>query len=332
MTYACRIERDSISPLGDRLTTFVVTFPRVALAEVFTHRVVSTSHGYEEVAYCDRTTTPDISKNSASSRAIPFARMVRGVIGDPYMPEWTENQAGMQGKGMLELDSQWRRSDQTWRSAMEVMVGHAQTLHTDGIHKQDCNRLLEPWAWVTQVMTATQWDNFFALRCHHMAFPPFRRIARMMFLARRESVPTQLDYDQWHLPFVPLAEQMAFHMAPGAIVAARDARMVFPPLVRQSVARCAWVSYENHDKDATQEAVDRTFDRLCNDDIAHMSPFESQATPMRPGLARERQELRSNLNGWLQARKLISTECVRNYAPSDEEVASWGITDWRTGL
>lgn len=330
MAYYCRVERDSISPSGDRLTTFVVTYPRVLLAEIKTHRVISTSHGYEEVTYCEGTTTPDISKNSASSRAIPFTRMVKAVTDDPYVPEWTLNQPGMQG-GVMDDRRIKLNGDNDCRWLLDRTTETAERLHRYGIHKQDCNRYLEPWAWVTQVLTGSAWDNFFALRCHHMAYPPFRRIARMMYLARRDSTPTPLDYDRWHLPFVPPAEQMAFRMSPGAVVGPSEARMVFPPIMRQSVARTAWVSYENHDKNATQEACDRTFDRLCNDELFHAGPFEAQATPMRPGLVQTRPELRSNLNGWLQARKLIATECVRDYRPSDEEVASWRINDPQTG-
>lgn len=34
MGYACRVERDSMSPDGVHLTSFVITFPRAVLAEV----------------------------------------------------------------------------------------------------------------------------------------------------------------------------------------------------------------------------------------------------------------------------------------------------------
>jgi thymidylate synthase ThyX len=329
MAYYCRVERDSVSPVGDRLTTFVVTYPRSCIAEVKTHRIISQSNGYEEVTYCEGTTTPDISKNSASSRAIPFARMVKAVTDSPYVPEWTANQKGMQGGPLTNKDTK-TNVDTEWRDIMEECSHSATYMHNQGIHKQDCNRLLEPFAWVTQVLTSSAWDNFFALRCHHMAYPPFRRIARMMYLARRNSTPTPLDYGQWHLPFVPMSDQSKFLCHPGMVLRPADAHLM-PCPIRHSAARCAWVSYENHDKDGGPEALDRTFSRMFADDIGHFSPLEHQATPMRPGLAATRPELRSNLNGWLQARKLIATECVRDYSPTDEEVASWGINDPMTG-
>lgn len=46
---------DSINQYGNRITSFVITFPRIVLAEFNTHRA--------------------LSRNSASSRAIPFNKM-----------------------------------------------------------------------------------------------------------------------------------------------------------------------------------------------------------------------------------------------------------------
>ena len=96
MGYYARIERDSMSPEGVRLVSFIISFSRTTLAEICTHRTVYDSWN-NEVSLCERTTTIDISKNSASSRAIPFNRMVDKVKNDPYMPMWSTQQKGMQG-------------------------------------------------------------------------------------------------------------------------------------------------------------------------------------------------------------------------------------------
>jgi hypothetical protein len=77
MTHAAKILADSLSPDGVRLTTMEITFPRIVLAEFNTHRV--------------------LSRNSASSRAIPVEKMLRMVQENPYIPEsWGKNQKGMQ--------------------------------------------------------------------------------------------------------------------------------------------------------------------------------------------------------------------------------------------
>lgn len=324
--YQCRVERDSISPQGSRLTTFVIRFPRVVLAETVTHRVNSDAWGDCEISWCERTTDKSISKNSASSRAIPFERMRDGILADPYMPQWTLNQRGMQGAALTN-EALIATANLTWTKALEFMAAQAAHLHSIGIHKQDCNRLLEPWAWVTQVVTSSRWDNFFALRCHHAAHPAFRTIARMMFLSRRKSVPTPLRYGQWHLPFVPHADQMAFqwepvvqYLEPGENFTRFKTKDTLPDPIKFSAARCAWVSYENHDKDGAPEQMLKTFDRLVAEVPVHASPVEHQATPSEPFGHRP-----SNLTGWIQARKLLPHEEVKEYNPGPDEVASWGL-------
>lgn len=314
--YECRVERDSISPLGKRLTTFVITFPRVVLAETVTHRMDSDNWGDFEVSFCERTTTKDISKNSASSRAIPFPKMLERIKNDPYMPKWTLNQKGMQGNYSDSAVSDI--ANNIWENAKNQMISYANDLHDLGIHKQDCNRLLEPWAWVTQVVTSSSWDNFFALRCHNAAHPAFRHIARMMFLQRRKSKPTQLEYGQWHLPFVSLDVQNMFVWHP-------QSHMNEPlhDLIKFSAARCAWVSYENHEKEGTPDQMLRTFDRLVAEIPIHASPCEHQGTPLNPADKWAESNWRSNLVGWIQARKLIKYESIQNFNPSEEEISQW---------
>lgn len=69
---------DSVGPNGNRITSIIVTFPRFILAELNTHRL--------------------FSKNSASSRAIPFKTMLESVTNDPFIPiAWQKDHPGMQG-------------------------------------------------------------------------------------------------------------------------------------------------------------------------------------------------------------------------------------------
>ena len=73
-----KIIADSINQQGDRITTYLLTFPRFILAELNTHRM--------------------FSRNSASSRAIPFEKMVKMVQEDPFIPiAWQKDHKGMQG-------------------------------------------------------------------------------------------------------------------------------------------------------------------------------------------------------------------------------------------
>lgn len=360
--YRAEILADSLHPSSSRLQTFLIEFPRCVIAEVVTHRRNYDLWGGEFAVY-ERTTTPDISKNSASSRAIPVARMIRKVMDDPYVPDrFGAAGKGMQSHGWLTMSNhdmvgaQWlkARDNAVTRAVLMLSEGDrddlyltlrkagaeeaaelvAEQVHTPSpsvsVHKEFVNRLLEPWAWVTQVVTSAHWDNFFALRCHETCHPAFRRVARMMYLARLKSEPAALDYGEWHLPFGPQKptneDNMGFFWeAPAAPYATHEeAKAGVPVELWRSVARCAWTSYENSDKVATDEVVMSTVDRLIGSRPVHASPAEHQAMCAKVELGDPSQAMPSNFgDGWLQLRKLLPQERCDRYEPTAEEVAAW---------
>src|SRR3990172_7255224 len=72
------IVADSLSPQGDRLISVLATFPRIILSEINTHRM--------------------LSKNTSSSRAIPFEKMLEAIKTNPFIPiAWQKDHKGMQG-------------------------------------------------------------------------------------------------------------------------------------------------------------------------------------------------------------------------------------------
>jgi len=340
--YSAKIILDSISPRGNRLVTAELEFPRVVLAEVLTHRCSYDSWGYEE--WGERTKTRDISKNSASSRTIPLHRMIKMVMDDPYIPEkFSKNGPGMQAAGWLDGISH-DRARSRWLDARDNAIIQAIAMLNEvdratcfakvpdvarfyadvnaivapefSVHKQDVNRLLEPWGWVKQIVTATEWPNFFALRCDRAAHPAFAKVARMLYLAYRKSTPTPVPEGEWHLPYVSAWEQQNLSLDQQKDI---------------SAARCAWVSYWPPDAvegEATDyEKVKRTVNKLTTSRPGHFSPFEHQASPMSTYQEHYHPEWRSNLKGWLQLRKLMPEECATEYNPSEEEIASWGLGD-----
>lgn len=152
---SAKIVADSINLYGNRITTFVLTFPRYILAEINTHRA--------------------FSRNSASSRAIPFKKMVRSIETDPFIPiAWMKEHTGMQGNeyfddsdmdanGLVPMSD---RLTELWLHARDHAVINAKRLNEKGLTKQMCNRLLEPYMWQTAIVTATEWENFLAQRAH----------------------------------------------------------------------------------------------------------------------------------------------------------------------
>ena len=155
-----KIVADSISPKGNRITTFLLTYPRFIHSELMTHRM--------------------FSRNSASSRAIPFEKMVKMVEEDPFIPiAWQKDHKGMQGTEYWNdediypiLGNSYSISAKVhfrneWLAARDYAILSANHMSAMKLTKQLCNRLLEPFMWHTVLVTATEYDNFFDLRCSH---------------------------------------------------------------------------------------------------------------------------------------------------------------------
>lgn len=136
---------DSKNEFGDRITTMVVTFPRFILAELNTHRM--------------------LSRNSASSRAIPYEKMLYSVENNPFIPiAWQKDHKGMQGNSYFDG---WRAKvcELGWKAASKSAIFFSKKLSKLNVTKQLCNRILEPFMYHTVIITATEWENMFALRC-----------------------------------------------------------------------------------------------------------------------------------------------------------------------
>lgn len=310
--YECKLILHSISPEGVELLTYEIVFPRIVLAEVVTHRILS-GDPQAELLLPERTSLKGLSKNTASSRAIPFTRMVEAVKADPYIPErWSRNGRGMQESGWLD-EAGSREATAVWLRARDAAVCYATRLHAIGVHKQEVNRLLEPWAWTRQILTGTEWNNFFALRTDKDAHPAFRTIARMMYLAYQASEPVEVDHKCWHAPYVGQGSLKELSQKTG--IPEED-------VLKVSAARCAWVSYDPPGVDGF--SVDRaraTFDKLMGGRLKHASPVEHQAHPALPSSISYR--WRSNFRGWVQYRKYFSNENVSRFYPTPEELKGW---------
>lgn len=217
------------------------------------------------------------SRNASSSRAIPIEKMLEQVEVSPAMPiHWGKNQPGMQAReevrniGLAKFD---------WRLASQSAVAKARVLRIGGLHKQIINRVLEPFQWIKVIVTATEWQNFFDLRRHPDAQPEIQELAHQMKKAMDSSSPDVLEHGEWHLPYVNKDNFVTYFREVD-----EDNKQVtgfqLEEAIKCSVARCARVSYLNHDN--TNPNVDKDIalaDMLL--EAGHMSPFEHQATPMK---------------------------------------------------
>ena len=284
---SAEVVADSLDSRGNRLTSLLITFPRIILAEINTHRM--------------------LSKNTSSSRAIPFNKMVEAVQNNPFIPiAWQKHHLGMQGNDYITRDYDIAMAQTRWLRARDEAINNAQILNSEviGVTKQLCNRLLEPFMWTTMLITGSRegWDNFFKLRC-----PVYQPVANttetfkskrdaekrfgdltgvdwfkinkgqaeihMMALAEaiydciQESVPKQLKENQWHVPFIDRFESYS-NKEDGSDFDLND--------IKISVALAARTSYTivGEEKEIDYQKMIELHDRLLSQDPPHSSPME----------------------------------------------------------
>lgn len=261
---------DSVSEkTGQRLTTFQLRYQRYLHPEYMTHRV--------------------FSRNASSSRAIPVAKILEQVSTSPAAPiHWGVNQPGMQAKEELEVEKRLE-AQKLWGAAAICAVEIAKKMEALGLHKQVTNRILEPFQFISVIMTATDFENFFELRCHTDAQPEIKVLADMMNEAYRNNSPQLLRAGEYHLPYINSEEWNQFSIE---------------ELTKFSVARCARVSYLTHDKKIPKPEEDiKLYTRLVGSKPIHASPTEHQA---RIPVSGEQTTLNGNFsNGFIQFRKCL---------------------------
>lgn len=288
--YACKIVEDNLCvQTNSRLTTFAVTYPRFVHSELMTHRM--------------------FSRNSASSRAIPNTKLTRMIEEDPVLPVWFgKNQSGMQAPE--EVDEEViEKAKKIILTQRDNALAASRELTELGLHKQIANRYVEPWMWITVLVTSSEWDNFFGLRTDKSivqlpgdkdsilntrgfnpkfpAQPEIQVIARMMWEMYVSYIPKEVEVGYYHTPYITDEERYVLPL---------DERM------KISVARCARVSYLNHDGTQDPEADKKLYTRLSS--AGHWSPFEHVAQAQNTG------DRFGNFFGWRQYRKMFMNENI----------------------
>lgn len=257
---------------GARIFTYHLRYWRAIHAELMTHRV--------------------FSRNAGSSRAKPVKKVLQQAWNDPAGPQhWGSNQPGMQAGAEL---TGWRlwAAKKLWAGASKAACFFAWGMMKIGLHKQVANRALEPYQYIDVLVTSTEWQNFFDLRCHKDAQPEFQSLARdmaweMTIYKMDEQNARRLKPGEWHLPYVldeerslPLNLQLAL-----------------------STARCARVSYEPFDGNASHEKELERFEKLVGSEPRHASPCEHQAMAAANGVTS-----RNFTGGWIQHRMMVENK------------------------
>lgn len=317
------IVKDSLNSDNERLITMITRFPRCILPEVNTHRV--------------------FSRNSASSRARNVRTTIGGVMKEPYIPIFSENHKGMSGE-IITDDNKVKEATRLWleardkavESELKLLIGDKPVKADDyetildnyyecvynsnineiddswsgalNIHKQNANRLIEPFMWHEALITSSYWDNFYNLRISDFAQPEIHALACLMLSAATASEPVRR---MAHIPFVN-DDCLTVDNINGK--SWNDIRNI----LMSSASECARISYNDRSHLANKEDNTILAERLLKD--GHMSPLEHQALDintfkrllnMMPKEVREHCNNKNNLlkgnlsDGWVQNRHIL---------------------------
>lgn len=264
---------------GDRIVTIVARFPRCILAEVNTHRV--------------------FSRNSASSRARSMKQTIHDIMSDTFVPLFTKNKKGMSGD-FLSFDDRnnaidvWNDArDSAVYSSLRLLLGdlmpmdhsiqeialdyekllnvyYDQVYNAEipdsmaiSVHKQNANRVLEPFMWHESIITSTYWKNFLELRTNlDNAQPEIVALALLVKAALEDSVPVE----RWvHAPFVDDDDIPENYSSFENI---KDTVLL-------SATECAQISYKDKSNASKSTASVGLGERLLKS--KHLSPFEHVA-------------------------------------------------------
>ena len=262
-----KILADSVNEQGNRLTTFELTYSRLIHSEILTHKM--------------------LCSNSASSRAIPFAKMAEQLTAMPV--RFGQANPGMQDKGedynkevYNDGSGEFISPQEAWESSKFSAMWYAKRFYEAGYHKQVYNRLTEPFQMMKTVISGTEWANFFWLRNDSAADPTLHELARCMQEARDESVPQLLKAGEWHLPYVltDYEDGKQVYLIEQEVEGWGTAGyyMTLENAIKVSCARTAAVSFRNEDYGL--EKCLEVYARLIGDERKHASAMQHAATPM----------------------------------------------------
>jgi hypothetical protein len=342
--FKVEIVADSINESGNRITTMVVTYPRIIHSEIMTHRM--------------------FSRNAASSRAVPSRKLIESVKNEPFIPiAFQKSHSGMQGVDYIidQKDIDFEIAD--WLDDRDYAIKKAEGRLTRGLTKQLINRPLEPFQWYTTIITATEWENFFHLRCpryqmdgemsiarskkeaiamwadgdsaleDHLknyselewlqinkgqAEIHMMKIAEMMWDAYIESTPEKLAPGQWHIPYSDKLNDLhglglSESKKQGRDISDFSVDEIALFAVKLSTVMSARTSYTVVGEDLkpiTHERMIELHDGMKRADPLHMSPFEHCAqNPTEEYVTEYGSDFWSgNFKGWIQYRKMIHGE------------------------
>ena len=304
MNIKAEVVADSKGIYGDRLTSLVLTYPRIIHSEMMTHRM--------------------FSRNASSSRAVPVDKMIKAVRENTFCPfEFQKSHKGMQGTEYF-TGIERQECINLWLESAELALQQAEKMKAKGISKQIINRILEPYQYYTVLITGSEeaWNNFFSLRCPQYEYINHGKkgyckswkdyikvgaeildkedfemtkcweadildklkvnkgqaeihmmaLSEKIYDAMNESVPEQLSEGMWHIPFMSRIDSSKLQSVKGIDVTKE--------MIKISTAMAARTSYTvvGDEKEVDYSKMIELHDRLI--EMRHDSTLEHCARAM----------------------------------------------------
>jgi hypothetical protein len=195
---------------------------------------------------------------------VPFEKLCKAVIEDPFIPiAFQKEHSGMQGHEYFNEQEQ-EMLKHVYLDGKNKLVASARSLHfgigiTNGdsqtnieVTKQLCNRWLEPFQWYTCIVTATEFENFFALRC-----PKYSLLY--------EQIPMEFRSKKDLLKFVRSVEAPEFKDSYNDLTPLEwlKCNKGMAEIHLMELAECMWDAYNEHQPEKLKEGEWHTpfFDR-----------------------------------------------------------------------
>ena len=287
---------DSVDSKNNRITSYILNVPQIIVKELLRHRMFSFS--------------------SSSMRAIPFSKVLKDTKENMFVPiAFQSHHSGMQGTSYLTGKDAKNAKTQWIQSGLKACE-EAKNLYNLGVTKQLCSRIIEPYGYAKILVTATEYDNFFELRCpkyvgelyegdtlvSKTTFKSWKDLCNAGYCSEKAELIQRLEssYSSAEIHIQALAESMwdamneskpkelevgewhipDFGLHKGLLEKYISDYFLSSPKteIKIAVAHCAKLSYNNHGN-----SIDFTKDiKLYNQLLAshHMSPFEHVARVM----------------------------------------------------
>jgi hypothetical protein len=283
-----------------RMISFLVEFPTALLAELRTHRVIDDLDSEPIYAY-NAKVLDDFNLSANSARAIPVNKYIEKIENNPHEWIWTSKKAGMSGGEVT--DNQVEIFNKIQKEKLEFNIQKTNELIEAGCHKQQANRGLSEFAYTTCIISGTEWDNFFVLRCpkyeyegivynsmkelykqypNNLTFdeitnqssaqPEFQVIAELLYDLYKE---TEWSMDVYHIPFKSKIEEL---YGSELLKYTSNDKDYLDKLMLVSASMCAKLSYNTQD---AEDNLDKHLERVnMLIEHKHWEPFSHQSVRM----------------------------------------------------